>query len=138
VLIAPRIEIPQVQGQPRQEAQLLDPQVHRAQQPHTVARVGGLDQPLAHVEGGGLDAVTQQEALAAGKLPCLSGWATTQGLLEISAGTGGTAIAPPHESRQQTAGRRPGGRSGQRLKAELWPNRISRKFSSRTILCSTD
>ena len=63
MLIAAPVEMLQFDGEAKEEAQLLEPEVGLREVAPAVARVGRLDQRLQHVERGRLDAVAEQEFL---------------------------------------------------------------------------
>lgn len=54
-------------GEAEKEVQLLQSEIGAAEMGPAVARVGRLDQRFENVERGGLDAITEQKALLAGK-----------------------------------------------------------------------
>ena len=68
MLVAARVEVAPVDGEAHQEAQLLQSQVGAGKVAAPVARVGGLDEGVEHVERHRLDAVAEQEPLRPGVL----------------------------------------------------------------------
>lgn len=59
------VEVAEVVGDAEQQAQPLDTEVGAGKGRLAAAGVGGLDEGFQHVEGGTLDAVSEEEALGA-------------------------------------------------------------------------
>ena len=66
-LVTAGIQVVQVRSEPAQEARLLDAEVGAGQVGVALPSVGGLDESFEHVEDDALDAVAEEELLAAGK-----------------------------------------------------------------------
>jgi hypothetical protein len=136
VFVAAFIEVVEVERKPHQMAQFLNAEIGGAQARRPVAIISRLDQPLQHIERGGLDSVAEQELLAAWEILDRGDKPAQKAVHRFERGANGTlrvrdASGLEHRSRMRRVG--PGMRQIRRVKWMGPPARAETAGSRRDL-----